>query len=147
MKRILMLLVVALASAGVTYLLVGLRHADDSEVAQGGLAWIQQEFDLSESEFAAIQQLHREYSGVCATHCADIMAAKEELSAASPADRPDLEQRLRELVTACNAATRAHLQRVAAAMPADKGQRFLRLVEPHLAHSPHDPAGRDLLSR
>ena len=147
MKRILLLLVVALASAGVTYLLVGLRHADEASSARGSLGWIREEFDLNDTQYAAVQQLHRDYSSICAAHCTDIAVAQAELAAASPANRSALEQRLRELEAVCNAATRAHLQRVAAAMPSDQGERFLRLVEPHLARSPHDPAGRDLLSR
>jgi hypothetical protein len=151
-KRLLLLLGAALAAAVTGYLLVGLRQATVTPVRGTDLTWIRAEFGLNDEQFAAVCRLHDEYSGTCAEHCAHIIAARDQLEsltkAAAPAsDITSAERRVVELEQVCNDATRAHLRRVAAVMPPDQGERFLRMVEPHLAQLPHDPAGRDGLER
>lgn len=141
MKRFLTLLAVALASAAVTYFLVGLRQpATLALPANDNLAWIRTEFGLNDEQFSAVRELHRAYAGVCAQHCSAIATARSELATVSTADRPAVEQKVRELEATCNEATRAHLHRVAAVMPPDQGERFLHMIEPHLAQAPHDGA-------
>jgi hypothetical protein len=140
-RRLALLLVVALASAAVTYLLVGLRESAPKTTRGSDLSWLKSEFALDDAQFAAIGSLHNEYSGQCAQHCADIMAARAKLAALPPNDgtgRAASLQEIAKLEAVCNEATRAHLRRVAAAMPAEEGERFLRTVEPHLAQLPHD---------
>ncbi len=144
MKRVVFVLVIALASAALTYFLVSRQNSQPPTASAGDLSWIQTEFELSAEQFAAVQQLHEQYSGQCARHCADIIAARRAL-AALPADasvgvRAAASARVTELEAVCNDATRAHLHRVASAMPPTQGERFLRTVEPHLAQLPHDGA-------
>lgn len=144
MKRLVLLFVVALASAAITYSLVGLRQPT-LQNRGSDLGWIRAEFQLDDAQFAAVRQLHDDYSGLCAQHCADIVAARAALTALPPGattDRAVAEQRVVDLEAICNDATRAHLRRVATAMPVTQGERFLRMVEPHLAQLPHDPAVR-----
>jgi hypothetical protein len=143
-KRLALLFVVALASAAVTYFLVGLRQPRDPSRSPGSdVAWICTEFNLAAEPCAAVRKLHDEYSGQCAQHCADIVAARSRLAGLAPeatTDRAAATARIAELEAVCNEATRFHLRRVAAVMPAAEGERFLRLVEPHLAQLPHDGA-------
>jgi hypothetical protein len=143
-RRLALLLLVALASAAITYSLVDRERASDSAATRGSdLEWLRQEFALSAEQFAAVGKLHEEYSGRCAQHCADIMTARRRLaelpSGPSP-EREAAERRVLELEAVCNDATRVHLRRVAAEMPPAQRERFLRTIEPHLAQLPHDGA-------
>lgn len=146
MKRLALLLVVAAASAAVTYFLVGLRQPRDPIRSSGSdVGWICAEFKLDAGQCAAVRKLHEEYSAQCAQHCAEIVAATSRLDGLAPdatTERAAATTRIVELETVCNEATRAHLRRVAAVMPAAQGKRFIHLVEPHLAQLPHDPAVR-----
>jgi hypothetical protein len=144
-KRLAFLFLVALASAALTYFVVGLRRPPDhlAQIRGTDLQWLQVEFDLTDEQLAAVRELHDEYSGRCAQHCADIMAARAHLAtlpAGPSADRIAGERRVVELEAICNDATRVHLRRVAGCMPPVQGERFLRTVEPHLAQLPHDGA-------
>lgn len=145
MKHVFLIIAVAIVSAAGGYFVA----KPDRPAALPGpgtdLQWIRTEFALNDAQFAAVQSLHEKYSGQCAQHCADIIAARhrlEELRASQPppaaADLTAAEHRLLELEAFCNEATRAHVRRVSAAMPAEQGERFLRTVEPHLAQLPHD---------
>jgi hypothetical protein len=140
-KRLAVLFVVALASAAVTYFLVSLRAGGEASAA-GGLSWMKTEFALSDEQFAAVRELHDEYSGRCAQHCADILAARRALqdlpANADDGQRATALTRISQLEAICNEATRAHLRRVAEVMPPGRAERFLRMIEPHLAQQPHD---------
>ena len=147
MRQILIVLVAALVAGASAFFLVKRRHAADTAdlVATSGddLLWLRSEFRLSESEFAAVKQLHDDYSVVCAKHCADIAAARRRLQTLTSEQAPaaDLDRARAEVAAleeVCNTATRAHIQRVAAAMPAEQGARYVAMVEPHLAQSAHD---------
>lgn len=144
MRRLIAICVAALAAAVMGFCLVSLRHGEPAETVNGSdLNWLRTEFHLDDRQFAAIQALHEDYSSVCARHCADIAAAsarREELqrSGAPAADLTAAQRRVIELEAVCNDATRAHLHQVAAVMAREEGERFLRMVEPHLAQVPHD---------
>ena len=147
MKQIGIVLIAALVSALCGFYLVQRRHAAGIEALSGtrgdDLAWIRTEFGLNDAQFTAVKTLHADYSGVCAKHCADIAAAQQRLQAlvAANGSAAELETARREIAAledVCNTATRAHIHRVAAAMPTGQGERYIALVEPHLAHSPHD---------
>ncbi|MBE2214336.1 MAG: hypothetical protein IAE82_10735 [Opitutaceae bacterium] len=147
MKQIAIVLVAALVSAVCAFWLVQRRH-DAGIAALAGtsgddLQWIRTEFRLDDAQFAAVKKLHDDYAVVCAGHCADIAAATTRLQRltsenAAPTDLEAARREVAALEEVCNTATRAHLRRVAAAMPAEQGARYIALVEPHLAHSPHD---------
>lgn len=145
MNRPGIVLLVGLAVAGLAFVVAGgLRGPElPPETSGRDITWLRTEFGLNDEQFAAVRRLHDEYAGVCAQHCADIAAARAELarlggSDADPAVREAAVRRVLELEAVCNESTRAHLRRVAAAMPAAQGERFLAMIEPHLAQLPHD---------
>lgn len=157
MKQITIVLIAALVSGLCGFYLVQRRHAVEAAALSGtrgdDLAWIRAEFGLNDVHYAAVKALHADYSIVCAQHCADIAAAQTRLQelttrGAAPAEIEAARRDVAALEDVCNTATRAHIRRVAEAMPAGQGQRYIAIVEPHLAHSPHDPATpRDGLGR
>lgn len=147
MKRLWALLGLAVVATVGGYWITAQRHADEVDslaaTPRGSLEWLRVEFGLTDEQFAAIEDKHREYAGVCTRHCADILAARESLQQlrdeSAPADAiATAETQLRELEAMCNIATRAHVRAVAALMPPDAGRRYQDLVEPHLASQAHD---------
>ncbi len=147
MKQIAIVLIAALVSGVCGFYLVQRRHVASiaalSETRGDDLAWIRAEFGLNEPQFAAVRKLHADYSVVCAQHCADISAAQSRLQkltidGASAAELEAARRDVAALEEVCNTATRAHIRRVAQAMPDGQGERYIAIVEPHLAHSPHD---------
>jgi len=147
MRQITIVLIAALVSGVCAYWLVQRRHGASISALAGtsgdDLHWIRTEFRLDDAQFAAVKKLHEDYSVVCAGHCADIVSAQMRLEKLTTAGAPaaDLDAARRDIAAleeVCNTATRAHLRRVAAVMPAEQGARYIALVEPHLAHSPHD---------
>lgn len=147
MKQITIVLVAALVSGLCGFFLVQRRQAASVQALSGtrgdDLAWIRTEFGLNESQFSTVRKLHEDYSVVCAKHCADIAAAQRRVQSltatqASPAELEAARHDVATLEEVCNTSTRAHIHRVAAAMPPEQGARYLALIEPHLAQSPHD---------
>jgi hypothetical protein len=92
------------------------------------MAWLRAEFQLNDTQFAAIKKLHEDYRGVCAEHCAAITAAEKR-------DAPRAE--IAALEKTCVDAMTAHFQRVAALMPAGQGERYLAIVLPRIADFDH----------
>lgn len=136
MKRSLLLAFCAVAAG---FLAFGLtRHfcADMPVEITDEVSWMRDEFNLTPVQTAAIETLHDDYHPVCMEHCRLIARARKDL--ASAADKTAAHAELLRLEAVCQAATRAHLQRVAAAMPPDQGARFLTLVLPKLSHHEHN---------
>jgi hypothetical protein len=102
------------------------------------ITWMRDEFHLSPAQTAAIEKLHDDYFPVCMEHCRLVGAARKSLAAAPAAEKPAAQAEILRLETVCQDATRAHLQRVAAVMPPDEGERFLALVLPKLTHLEHN---------
>lgn len=100
------------------------------------LDWLAREFALAPDAIAAIRRVQAEYAPLCAEHCAAIAVADRKVAAASPADRAAAEAELMRLREVCAKATRAHLESVAACMPAEQARRFLAMMEPRIAHVP-----------
>lgn len=147
MKQITIVLIAAIVSGLCGFYLVQRRHAAGIAALEGtrgdDLAWIHTEFGLNDAQFAAVKQLHDDYSVVCAKHCADIAGAQERLDALIASHAPEAQvaaarASVAALEKICNDATREHIHRVAAAMPEQQGARYVALVEPHLAQSAHD---------
>lgn len=147
MRQILVVLVAALVAGLCGFYLVQRRHTASIAALAGtsgdDLQWIRTEFRLNDEQFAAVKKLHDDYAVVCAGHCADIAGANNRLKKltathAAPAELEAARREVAALEDVCNTATRAHIRRVAAVMPPDQGGRYVALVEPHLAHSPHD---------
>lgn len=155
MRRLVIILVLAIAAAALGYGIVNQRHSRDEKAlanASGSdLAWLRTEFDLNDRQFEAIRALHLAYSPTCAQHCARIVEAQNQLETlrkdgASAVELASAERSVEALRTACNNATREHVHNVAALMSPGQGARYLAMVEPHLAQLPHDPAMRGGLS-
>lgn len=147
MRRLFLIVVAAVAAAALGYFLVSLRHSAASEKLANStgadLEWLRAEFHLSAAQFAAIAEAHRAYSAVCAGHCTAILAARQQFDELLRANAPEADlqaaqQRVARLEAVCNGATRAHIQAVARLMAPAEGERYLSLVEPHLAQNVHD---------
>jgi hypothetical protein len=152
MRRLVVILVLAIVAAAAGFALVTARHASEERAlatASGAdLAWLRTEFKLDDNQFAAIRALHEAYGPACTKHCADVLAAQKQLEAlrANHADAAAIsaaERALSDVQAVCNNATREHVRDVAALMPRGEGARYLAMIEPHLAQTPHDPALRD----
>jgi hypothetical protein len=92
------------------------------------MAWLRAEFQLNDAQFAAIKKLHEDYRGVCAEHCAAIMAAEKRGAPAAE---------IAALEKTCVDAMNAHFRRVAALMPSGQGERYLAIVLPRIADYDH----------
>ena len=122
--------------AGVCALSFGVFYAVSREPAGvqralrdgDALAWLQMEFKLNDTQFAAIKGLHETYREACAVHCAAIMAAEKRNAPAGE---------VAALEKTCVDAMTVHFRRVAALMPAGQGERYLAIVLPRVADFDH----------
>ena len=135
MRNLFITLGIALAACAVAfgafYLLSENRALHAAAREGDALAWLRTEFRLNDQQFATIKKLHEDYSGVCAQHCAAIMAARERH--ASPAEVAALEK-------ICVDAMTAHFRQVATLMPPGQGERYLAMVLPRVdGYSHHGP--------
>jgi hypothetical protein len=95
------------------------------------LAWLREEFHLSDTEIAHVRQLHEGYMPKCAEMCARIAAKKREVEIALNGVtniNSEAEIKLKELGelrAQCQAQMLQHFVEVSRAMPSDQGQRYL----------------------
>jgi hypothetical protein len=134
-KNFLITLSVAVAACavafGVFYTLSGDRAMHAAAREGDAMAWLRVEFKLDDAQFAAIKQLHDDYSVVCSRHCAAIVDARERRA-------PAVE--IAALEKVCVDAMTAHFRQVAALMPPDEGQRYLLTVLPRVTGYSHASA-------
>jgi hypothetical protein len=105
------------------------------EESQPELAWLKQQFNLSDKEFARITALHDAYLPQCAERCKVIKEQNRKLKALLEKD-PTVTPEVRELLAAraqtratCEAEMLKHFQEVSRAMPPEQGRRYLAWVE------------------
>lgn len=126
---------------------LGTREEDHNRSA---LAWLHAEFDIPSDKMAQIEKAHAAYRSICAVHCREIIASREELhlareSGASADSLASAIERVAAVDRECIAATQAHLGEIAAIIGGSEGQRYLNIVLPRLAHFDHQgPASLDL---
>ena len=128
-----MLGVVALAAAlfAGAYLIANRVCTSRLGNATDDLAWLRQEFRLSDPEMARIQKLHEGYLPKCAEMCRKIAAKKQELdSVLTGATNVTavVEKKLAELGglrAQCQAQMLRHFAEVSQAMPPEPGKRYL----------------------
>ncbi|MGA2444591.1 MAG: periplasmic heavy metal sensor [Opitutaceae bacterium] len=131
--------------------LLGYRAGCDPalhEAARQGdaMTWLKREFHLTDQQYAAIEKLHREYTGSCDEHCRMIQEAmkmRDALRAAQPVDAAAVtaaDQRVRELSTRCETLLLRHLEQVAALMSPEDGRRYLETMRPLVAKFNHSGA-------
>jgi len=110
------------------------------------MAWLRQEFHLTDAQYAAIDELHRGYTASCDEHCRAIreaMQARDALESAKPADPAAIAaagRRVRELSGRCETALLRHLGQVAALMSPEDGRRYLGMMRPLVAKFRHTGA-------
>jgi hypothetical protein len=136
-----------IAAVAATTCLVAFHFSVDPDVQaavakRDAMEWLRTDFQLSDTQFAKIKQLHDSYSVVCERHCMDIMdaaRARDELKKAS-ADATAIaaaNKRVEELRQVCEAAIASHVRQCAAEMSGQAGQRYLALVLPKIADFDH----------
>ncbi|MEO0055646.1 MAG: hypothetical protein RLZZ50_1593 [Verrucomicrobiota bacterium] len=120
-------------------------RAPESANTDQQLEWLTREFSLEPEAAAEVRRIQTEYGPICAKHCAAIAKAETALLAATaPEDRVFAERELERLRKVCADATLAHLRSVAARMPRSEGERFLRMMEPRVAHQTGRTGAPDL---
>lgn len=114
------------------------RTADNHSIVKGSqpmLSWLQQEYHLSDSQFARVCELYAAYQPKCAEMCRRIDAQNtetERLLAATNAVTPEIREalaRAAQLRAECQTAMLEHFYEVAQAMPAEEGKRYLAWVQ------------------
>jgi hypothetical protein len=102
---------------------------------QPELAWLKQEFKLSDAEFARITALHEAYLPLCAKRCrviAEQNAQLKELLAKDPTVTPEVQKLLADRASMraqCESEMIKHFQQVSRAMPPEQGRRYLAWVQ------------------
>ena len=133
-RSLLILLAVLLAGAaiaGTSYLLA--RRICLRQLAPAGndLAWLRDEFHLSDTEMQRIRPLHEGYLPKCRENCARIAAKKQELQTAldkAQGMTSEAQQKLAEVAALrakCQSNMLAHFYEVSRAMPPEQGRRYL----------------------
>ncbi len=102
---------------------------------QPELAWLRQEFSLSDAEFARITQLHEAYLPGCRERCRLVEQQSERLrqllahaETVTPEIRNLLAERAR-IRAECEAEMLKHFLAVSRTMPPEQGRRYLAWVE------------------
>ena len=98
------------------------------------LAWIQEEYHLTDEQFARVRELHEAYQPKCMEMCRKIDEKNGELQkllAATNTVTPEIKQTLNEaaqLRVECQQTMLAHFYDVAQVMPPEQGRRYLAWV-------------------
>lgn len=130
------LLAIALIAGGAAFLVSQRVTSDDPPADE--VAWLIQEFALTEPQAEQVRNLHEAYRPICEAHCEAVMQAQRALDQASdPTATENARRELARLKEVCHEATQAHLEAVAAVMPADQGQRFIETISPLLSAHEH----------
>ena len=106
-------------------------YSQRMDASRDDLAWIQAEFQLSDSQLQHIRLLHEGYLPQCRDFCARIADKKleiEQLIQAGKMPNSELDNKLQEIASLraqCQANMLRHFQEVSATMPKEQGQRYL----------------------
>jgi hypothetical protein len=149
-KYVLATAALILAAAGTTWI-AGYRMGTERDVREAvqkrdALEWLRRDFNLSDTQFAAVRRLHESYAVVCEEHCRAIQDAARERNAVKAQPTPDAaaiaaaERKLAELRVVCETAITRHVREVAAQMSSAQGERYLALVLPKIKDFDHQGA-------
>jgi hypothetical protein len=139
MRKPLLILLAGLAVAALGY--CGVYYAGTAScchMAKGNtpeLAWLKQEFHLSDVEFKRVSEMHESYLSGCAERCRRIDRKNQELAqllAGTNTITPEIEKALSEsalLRADCQKKMLQHFYDVSRTMPADQGKRYLAWVQ------------------
>jgi len=139
MKRGLLILVFGLLAAtaayGCIYLACTASARDLQRSDQPELAWLKEEFNLSDAEFKRVSELHAAYLPQCAEMCKQIDAQNLRLKgllAATNQVTPKVETAIAEssrLRSECQREMLNHFYEVSRTMPPEQGRRYLAWVQ------------------
>jgi outer membrane murein-binding lipoprotein Lpp len=139
MKRTWFILVAGIIAACAAYFCsyyAGTSHRHHLESTQEPeLAWLKQEFQLSDAEFARIRQMHESYLAGCADRCRLIDEKNSELKrllAVTNQVTPQIQAALAEsarLRAECQRQMLQHFFQVSQTMPPEQGRRYLAWVQ------------------
>lgn len=127
-------LLLAVAAYTCVYLAGTASMRSVAESKQPALAWMQQEYHLTDAQFARLCELHDAYRPKCMEMCRKIDAKNVELQkllAATNAITPEIKQALAEAAqirAECQAGMLEHFNTVAQTMPPEQGKRYLEWV-------------------
>lgn len=99
------------------------------------LTWLQQEYHLSDEQFARVLELHDAYAPHCAEMCRRIEnknAELQKLLSATNVVTPEIKQALTEageIRAECESAMLDHFYKVAQTMPPDQGRRYFEWAQ------------------
>ena len=136
-------LVLGLTACCAIYLAATAPHRALLHSKEPELAWLRQEFHLSEAEFARVSRLHAAYLPECAERCRRINAKNAELKAMlvkRPTPTLEIEKALTEaaqLRLECQKSMLKHFVAVSQTMPPEQGQRYLAWVQEKTLLSAH----------
>jgi hypothetical protein len=101
------------------------------------LAWLRDELDLSEEQFAKASELHIAYRPICEEMCAKIASAHESMDAVAARSRgmtSELTDAIREharVHAECQERMLEHVYRTAEVLDKKQADAYLRTVLPH----------------
>ena len=139
MKRGVLILLFGLVAAAAAYGCIyfactssarNLQRSDKPE-----LAWLKQEFNLSDSEFKRISELHSSYLPQCRDMCLQIDAQNTQLQkllVGATNATPEIDATLTEagrLRSECQRTMLRHFFQVSQTMPPEQGRRYLAWVK------------------
>ena len=139
MKKGILILVVGFIAAIAAYGCVYFVCTSSARTLQQGerpeLAWLKEEFNLSEAEFKRVSDLHEAYLPQCREMCIQIDAQNtklQKLLAGATNVLPEIERELAEssrLRTECQTMMLRHFFQVSQTMPPEQGRRYLSWVK------------------
>jgi hypothetical protein len=140
MKRSILILIGGLILGALAY--AGMYRAETAgsccrvdQTQAPELAWLRQEFRLSDAEFARVSELHEQYLAGCAERCHQIDLKNQELAhllSRTNNVTPQIRQALADaaqLRAECQAKMLQHFYDVSRTMPPEQGQRYLGWVQ------------------
>jgi len=140
MKRSLLIMLGGLVLAALAYAGMYRAGTADSccrvhESKAPELAWLKQEFHLTEPEFTRVSELHEQYLAGCAERCHQIDLKNQELAhllAQTNNVTPQIQQALADaaqLRAQCQSKMLQHFYEVSRTMPPEQGKRYLDWVQ------------------
>jgi hypothetical protein len=112
---------------------------------QPELAWLQHEFQLTDTQFTQVQKLHNDYLAHCAELCNRIAATNELIRvqvSAQTAVTPETETLLTgaaKLRVECQTRMLMECFAVSREMSPEQGKRYLAWVQDQILGMPHEP--------
>lgn len=128
-------LIVAAAAYGCIYFVCTMPARSLEKSEQPELAWLKDEFSLSDAEFKRVSELHSAYLPQCREMCRKIDAQNEQLQkflVGATNVTPEIEKGLLEasrLRAECQTMMLRHFIEVSQTMPPEQGQRYLAWVK------------------